>query len=598
MNDPNAVPLDRIPVSTPSIPRFGGLPELPELPGEFAPLPPYRTPTSVTTVPFPSSPPKVVVEPPKAPPKVTVELPKPVVKTSPPPTVASTAPQPRWVREAIQDLLTPNRKKALALTVAAGLVVGAVALNAGFSGLTSPTRSSNSVATDTTEKQAPPEAKLPNGQGQSANPDAAVPKPIEAMIAPAIASAPVPTPLTPVGAGTAQETILPTLNAPPTRAEEAIQHVWLNVKSRFFWDGGFWEDGRWKASSQLALPNVTELSAADIPYARPQYQITQATFAEPQTPSAPVTGPVAAVAIPLMAPPLAVPDVKMPQPILPSTPPKPMMPDVAVKPVEVAPVAVPGVTPFVPKLDGPLVPAMAAPSIPEPMKLVEIGQPTVPKPVTLISPNGQPGGFQLEPPLPANATPPTPTNNLAMPTLPPQSPAVQSIPQPAPQPAIRPVTNTEVRTAIDVDLHEPKRGDTYASISKMHYGDDRYAAAIQAFNKGRNLGDGAAIELPLTQYLRQNYRQYIGGTPPVSNDPARTPEWAPSAGRTVPTPRTFTVNREGMTMWDVAEDVYGDRQKWKQIQDANPQLDANERYRVGDRFRLPLDAPQTVKRVP
>ena len=71
MNDPNAVPLDRIPVSTPSIPRFGGLPELPELPGEFAPLPPYRTPTSVTTDPFPSSPPKVVVEPPKAPPKVT-----------------------------------------------------------------------------------------------------------------------------------------------------------------------------------------------------------------------------------------------------------------------------------------------------------------------------------------------------------------------------------------------------------------------------------------------------------------------------------------------------------------------------------------------
>ena len=262
----------------------------------------------------------------------------------------------------------------------------------------------------------------------------------------------------------------------------------------------------------------------------------------------------------------------------------------------------------------PASPATNAPVTPEPVKIADVAPPVVPKPTpvvttpvvaapaTLMTPNGQPSPFQEVPPMPVAVTPTAP---VPLPPAPSVSglaniyPAPQSLgAQLTPPAAIRPVTNTEVRTAIDVDLHEPKRGDTYASISKMHYGDDRYAAAIQAFNKGRNLGDGAAIELPLTQYLRQNYRQYIGGTPPVSNDPARTPEWAPSAGRAVPTPRTFTVNREGMTMWDVAEDVYGDRQKWKQIQDANPQLDANERYRVGDRFRLPLDAPQTVKRVP
>ena len=109
----------------------------------------------MTTVPFPSSPPKIVVEPPKAPPKVTVELPKPIVKPSPPDT-ASPAPQPRWVREAIQDLLTPNRKKALALTVAAGLIAGAIALNAGFSGIGSPTRSSNSLVAATTPEKPPP----------------------------------------------------------------------------------------------------------------------------------------------------------------------------------------------------------------------------------------------------------------------------------------------------------------------------------------------------------------------------------------------------------------------------------------------------------
>ena len=245
MNDPNTVPLDRIPVSTPSIPRFGGLPELPELPGEFAPLPPYRTPTSVTTIPFPSAPPKVVVEPPKAPPKVTVELPKPVVKASPPDTTSSTAaPQPRWVREAIQDLLTPNRKKALALTVAAGLIAGAIALNAGFSGIGSPTRSSNSLVAATTPEKPPPS------------------KPEE---------------------------------PPPQQIMEKVyprDDVW----GRIFRDGG-----KWNGSSQLAMPDVTELSMADIPYARFQPQVVPAAHSEPQAPSAPVTGPPAAVAIPLMA---------------------------------------------------------------------------------------------------------------------------------------------------------------------------------------------------------------------------------------------------------------------------------------------------------
>ena len=546
MNDPNAVPLDRIPVSTPSIPRFGGLPELPELPGEFAPLPPYRTPTSVTTVPFPSSPPKVVVEPPKAPPKVTVELPKPIMKPSPSDT-ASPAPQPRWVREAIQDLLTPNRKKGLALTVAAGLVIGAIALNAGFSGIGSPTRSSNSlVAATTPEKPASPKAEEPT-------PDQIMNK------------------------------------------QYPRDDVWGHI----FWDGM-----KWKGSVQLEMPYIPDSGGMSGQYVVAQPIINLATYTEPPVPL-PVVIPMPPTVGASPSPPV-IPDLNKAQPV--TIPPSPVLPPTPIMPVVSVPVGLPDIK----SLTTPVIQGPSAPVTPEPVKIADVAPPAVPKPTpvvttpvvsapaALLTPNGMPSPFTEEPPLtvaPSLPVPQPPAQSLTGLTFPvpaPQAPALQ----PIPQPAIRPVTNSEVRTAIDVDLHEPKRGDTYASISKMHYGDDRYAAAIQAFNKGRNLGDGAAIELPLTQYLRQNYRQYIGGTPPVSNDPARTPDWAPSAGRAVPTPRTFTVNREGMTMWDVAEDVYGDRQKWRLIQAANPQLDANEGYRIGERFRLPLDAPQTVKRVP
>ena len=561
MNDPNAVPLDRIPVSTPNIPRFGGLPELPELPGDFTPLPPNRTLTSVTTVPFPSSPPKVIVELPKAAPKVTVEPSKPVVgkkSSTPVEPATSTAPQPRWVKEAVQDLFTPNRKKGLALTVAACLVVGAIALNAGFSGIGSPTRPSNSlVAATTPEKSTPPKPEEPTPKAEQVVP----PKLWDMNLpTPAIPAPVVPNPLL-VGNVVPPEPVVPISAQPTPQPLAANPFDWEKFYDRVFWKAGTWIGSSqlvWKGSSQLGMPDIMDPFAFGGQYAIAQPVINQATHSEPPAPPTPV--PVVIPMPMITAPAVAVPEIK------------------------------------------PLV-SPTAPIIPEPVKIAEVTTPIVPKAAALISPNGQPSAFKDETPMPLTVAPVLPTPQPQPPALSlsgltlPVPTSQPSTLQPIPQTAIRPVTNTEVRTAIDVDLHEPKRGDTYASISKMHYGDERYGAAIQAFNKGRNLGDGAAIELPQTQYLRQNYRQYIGGTPlPVSNDPARSTDWSPSAGRIAPTPRTFTANREGMTMWDVAEDVYGDRQKWHKIQDANPQLDANENYRIGDRFRLPLDAPQTVKR--
>ena len=52
------------------------------------------------------------------------------------------------------------------------------------------------------------------------------------------------------------------------------------------------------------------------------------------------------------------------------------------------------------------------------------------------------------------------------------------------------------RTSFDLDLHDPKAGETYGSISKLHYGDLRYGDALRAFNNYRDLGRGGPVEVP------------------------------------------------------------------------------------------------------
>jgi 5'-nucleotidase len=42
----------------------------------------------------------------------------------------------------------------------------------------------------------------------------------------------------------------------------------------------------------------------------------------------------------------------------------------------------------------------------------------------------------------------------------------------------------------------------------------------------------------------------------------------------------------GDTLWDIAEEVYGDGAKWKTIADANPDVDANS-LTVGAALKIP-----------
>lgn len=143
----------------------------------------------------------------------------------------------------------------------------------------------------------------------------------------------------------------------------------------------------------------------------------------------------------------------------------------------------------------------------------------------------------------------------------------------------------------DVDLYEPAANDTYATISKLHFGDARYAQALQAYNRNAALGRGIAVEIPPLHILRKRYAQLLGNAPATEN-PERGTQWAPAGGRSLTTTPTYTVTRRGMTFRDVANEIYGDRRDWQKVWDENRNFKADEELPTGTRLKLPANAPR------
>jgi nucleoid-associated protein YgaU len=147
-----------------------------------------------------------------------------------------------------------------------------------------------------------------------------------------------------------------------------------------------------------------------------------------------------------------------------------------------------------------------------------------------------------------------------------------------------------------VDLHDVRAGDSYESISREYYNDARYAAALQAFNKGRPIQPGKYVEVPPIHVLRKQ-----GGVTP-STAGRVTPvngssDWRPMGSTTDPAPafratagRTYIVPKGGSSMPAIAEQVLGDRNRWTEIYDLNPRyLPAS--VAEGVELKLPDAAP-------
>ncbi len=535
--------------------------------------------------------------------------PKPATPGIPPPPAASEpaaavppAPKPRWVGEAVRDLLRVSRKKLLVLSTAGSVVAVGLALNALFThtgrGPTdagregAPTEPPAVAAARPAEPPAPVEIResaptpspdppagsgpvvvppLPSNPATAANTGlssglmVAVPTPPE----PTPAAAPTPFPALPELPVAAAPGVPPPAAVPVP--EPAPDPAMLRALGLFLGPPALAEPipavpdpyshDRLARGRDIGSPSPDPHPAAGTkPPA--SLQVIQAGASEPTPPSGGVPAPgqsgsggAGGVVLPPVvlpgaggekATPAAPASVPEPKPLTIPTaePPKPASPEPS--------------APSVPKVSPPAVPAAGPPKAepPSPFRAVAPDPPqAAPSPRPASDPKGdKPAAGNLTLTKPAGASP-----------------------------DVRPAANLEPpRTDFDVDLYDPKAGDTYESISKLHYGDARYAAALRAFNNGLVLGRGGAVQVPPMYVLRKRYPQLIA---PPRGTPAG-PDWSPAPGKS----DSYAVPRAGMTLKDVAAELYGDDREWSKLWDANPRLDPGAQLPAGTKLQLPPDA--------
>jgi hypothetical protein len=275
----------------------------------------------------------------------------------------------------------------------------------------------------------------------------------------------------------------------------------------------------------------------------------------------------------------AKPDLPAVPPVAPLTPPAPVTPPpVAGKPVDGLPVTPLPMTPAAPPPVTPVAPA------PPP-----VGGMTPPAPPAGVAPLAPPAAL----PMGVDPTPPAP----AAKTDTPGATKIEYV-KPAGDPKPTGVAERTPQTSFDVDLYEPKAGDSYETVAREFYNDARYGRALAEYNRRKALQNSGPLEVPPIHVLRKRFPQLVGGTTPVGTTTAATPgEWGPAgsaAGDPAPAfrpsgGRTFTVPPGGMSMRAVSRVTLGTETRWKEIYDLNPQFPPDA-LTAGTELKLPADA--------
>lgn len=300
---------------------------------------------------------------------------------------------------------------------------------------------------------------------------------------------------------------------------------------------------------------------------------TPTTTPEPKAPERPeVTLPMGEINLPAPAvtPPAITPVVPTPAGE-PMTPPAPA----ALQIEPVVPMGTPAaVNP--PALDLPKTPAVA------PTPAIE---PKLPPTNTEIPPVR----VAPEPVATPTVTPDVPARSLDLPSTPPATARAQT-------PPARPATGEETITDYDVDLHEVRSGDSYATISRNYLGDVRYAAALQAFNGNLPIPQAGKVRIPPIFVLKQQYASLIS-RPAVANT---ADEWQPASGSIRTTGgepefrpsgyKTYIVPAGGITMKGVAREAFGDENLWARVWDLNPKFRPDEVLTEGTSLHLPSNS--------
>ncbi|MGL4421055.1 MAG: hypothetical protein ACRCZF_10355, partial [Gemmataceae bacterium] len=152
----------------------------------------------------------------------------------------------------------------------------------------------------------------------------------------------------------------------------------------------------------------------------------------------------------------------------------------------------------------------------------------------------------------------------------------------------------EARTSYDVDVVTIRTNDSYASISKKILGDERYAEAIKAYNRGIALNQGNSIDVPPIYILRKDFGNLINRTviperaewnAPGTNSPVRRP-----VPGDAPLTKTYIVPAGGITIEGIAKLAYGDEREWSRIWNLNAKFSPREVLEEGQRIKVPEDS--------
>jgi nucleoid-associated protein YgaU len=161
----------------------------------------------------------------------------------------------------------------------------------------------------------------------------------------------------------------------------------------------------------------------------------------------------------------------------------------------------------------------------------------------------------------------------------------------------RPITGDVVTSAwaphesADGNLYTIASGDTLAALSVKFYGDARYAAAIQAANRGLNpkaLHIGERIVIPAKADVIKPPAARPAAAPAAPGAPATAPMMLEPPAPSAPATKVYVVQRND-TLIGIARRFYGDAAMYKKIYEANKDImsSPNAALQVGQQLRLP-----------
>jgi nucleoid-associated protein YgaU len=153
----------------------------------------------------------------------------------------------------------------------------------------------------------------------------------------------------------------------------------------------------------------------------------------------------------------------------------------------------------------------------------------------------------------------------------------------------------------DEETYFCKPGDTYESICTAYYRTDKYAKALQSFNrdhpqagpgvKNEELQPGQAVYIPPAGVLQRRYPSLapapVAAVPPAG---AVAPPGAAAAAPVAAGPKTYRVAPNGEMLFEIAQRTLGDGNRWMEIYRLNPKVNPNYLITGNTELQMPGDA--------